>query len=340
VAHFDRRRFLIATALGAQAVTAPFVRVAHAQNAEFVLKFGNNNPESHPMIVAMAKAGERIKQESGGRVELQLFPNSSLGTDTDMLSQVRSGALELFALSGLVLSTLVPVSAIHGVGFAWQSYEQIWTAMDGELGSHVRRGISKINLYAFEHMWDNGFRQITSSSHPIEKVEDLNGFKIRVPPSPLWVSMFAAFGASPTSINLAETYSALQTKIVEGHENPFALILILRMYEVQKYVSITNHMWDGYWLVANGRLWDRIPDPLKDIVAKHIKQATMEERVAIRGLNDTVKDELVAKGLAFNTPLSKPFRDKLTSAGFYEQWRGKFGEQTWSLLERYTGKLS
>jgi tripartite ATP-independent transporter DctP family solute receptor len=336
---FDRRRFL-QTAFGASVLAAPSLHHARAQNAEFVLKFGNNNPESHPMIVAMGKAAERIKQESGGRVELQLFPNSSLGSDTDMLSQVRSGALELFALSGLVLSTLAPVSAIHGIGFAWQDYDQIWQAMDGELGAHVREGISKLNLYAFEHMWDNGFRQITSSSHPIEKVEDLAGFKIRVPPSPLWVSMFAAFGASPTSINLAETYSALQTKIVEGHENPFALILILRMYEVQKYVSITNHMWDGYWLIANGHAWNRIPDPLKEIAANNIKQATMEERVAIRGLNDTVKDNLVAKGLVFNTPPSKPFRDKLTSAGFYEQWRSKFGEQTWSLLERYTGKLS
>lgn len=339
MAKLDRRHF-IGAALGASALGSPAFRPARAQGAEFVLKFGNNNPESHPMIVAMAKAADRIKQESGGRVELQLFPNSSLGTDTDMLSQVRSGALELFALSGLVLSTLAPVAAIHGVGFAWQNYDQIWEAMDGDLGRHVREGISKLNLYAFEHMWDNGFRQITSSSHPIEKVEDLTGFKIRVPPSPLWVSMFAAFGASPTSINLAETYSALQTRIVEGHENPIALILILRMYEVQKYVSITNHMWDGYWLVANGKLWSRIPDPLKEVVAKHIKQATMEERVAIRGLNDSVKDDLSAKGLVFNTPPPKPFRDKLTSAGFYEQWRGKFGEQTWSLLERYTGKLN
>jgi tripartite ATP-independent transporter DctP family solute receptor len=316
------------------------LRLARAQSAEFVLKFGNNNPENHPMIVAMSKAADRIKQESGGRVELRLFPNSSLGSDTDMLSQVRSGALELFALSALVLSTLAPVAAINGIGFAWQGYEQIWDAMDGDLGSHVREGISKLNLYAFEHMWDNGFRQITSSSHPIEKVEDLTGFKIRVPPSPLWVSMFSAFGASPTSINLAEVYSALQTRIVEGHENPFALILILRMYEVQKYVSITNHMWDGYWLIANGRSWNRIPDALKEIIAKNIKQATMEERAAIRGLNESVKGDLIAKGLIFNTPPSKPFRDKLTSAGFYEQWRSKFGEKTWGLLEHYTGKLS
>lgn len=338
MSEFNRRVFLQG-AVGASAVAAPFVRSARAQSAEYVLKFGNNNPDTHPMIIAMAKAATAIKQESDGKVDLQLFPNSQLGSDTDMLSQVRSGALEMFALSGLVLSTLVPVTAIHGVGFGWKDYDQIWGAMDGDLGAHVRDGISKLNLYPFEHMWDNGFRQITSSTHPITSVADLSGFKIRVPPSPLWVSMFSAFGASPTSINLAETYSALQTKIVEGHENPIALILILRMFEVQKFVSITNHMWDGYWLIANGRAWNRLPDNLKGIVAKHVKVATMQERTDIRALNDSVQGELIAKGLIFNTVDPVPFRDKLKQAGFYESWRSKFGEKTWALLESHAGKL-
>src|SRR5271168_292597 len=194
----NRRRF-IRGALGASMLAAPLIRSARAQTAEYVLKFGNNNPATHPMIVAMAQAAQRIKADSDGKVELQLFPSSALGTDTDMLSQVRSGALELFAVSALVLSTLTPISAINGVGFAFQDYDQIWGAMDGDLGAHVRDGIGNANLYAFEHMWDNGFRQITSSSHPITSVADLAGFKIRVPPSPLWVSLFTAFGASPPS---------------------------------------------------------------------------------------------------------------------------------------------
>jgi TRAP-type transport system periplasmic protein len=335
---FSRRDFLQHAAI-APALATPFIRSARAQQAEYVLKFGNNNPATHPMIVAMKQAADRIKQDSDGKVELQLFPNSQLGSDTDMLSQVRSGALEMFALSALVLSTLTPISAINGVGFAFQNYDQIWGAMDGELGAHVRAGISRLNLYPFEHMWDNGFRQITSSSHPINSVADLSSFKIRVPPSPLWVSLFSAFGASPTSINLAETYSALQTRIVEGHENPLALILILRMYEVQKYVSITNHMWDGYWLIANGSAWNGIPDGLKTIIAKHVKTATMQERAEIRRLNDSVKDELIGKGLVFNVPESAPFREKLIGSGFYKQWREKFGEQAWSLLEKHSGKL-
>jgi TRAP-type C4-dicarboxylate transport system substrate-binding protein len=111
------------------------------------------------------------------------------------------------------------------------------------------------------------------------------------------------------------------------------------MYEVQKYVSITNHMWDGYWLIANGSAWNGIPDGLKTIIAKHVKTATMQERAEIRRLNDSVKDELIGKGLVFNVPESTPFREKLIGSGFYKQWREKFGEQAWSLLEKHSGKL-
>src|SRR3984957_16339649 len=105
--------------------------------------------------------------------------------------------------------------------------------MDGEPGAHVRSVIAKSGLVAFEKMWDNGYRQVTSSTHPINTPDDSKGFKIRVPVSPLWTSMFKAFGASPASINFSEVYSALQTKIVEGQENPVSLIQIAKLYEVQ-----------------------------------------------------------------------------------------------------------
>ena len=108
-------------------------------------------------------------------------------------------------------------------------------------------------------MYDNGYRQITTSTKPILKPEDLQGLKIRVPPSPLWTSMFKAFGSAPASINFSETYSALQTKVVEGQENPLAIIKAAKLYEVQKYLSQTNHMWDGLWMLANGKGWEKLP---------------------------------------------------------------------------------
>ena len=111
-----------------------------------------------------------------------------------------------------------------------------------------------------EKIWDNGFRQTTTSTKPIVTPGRLRGMKLRVPPSPLWTSMFKAFDAAPASINFNEVYSALQTKIVDGQENPLAIISTAKLYEVQKYCSLTNHMWDGFWFLANQRAWEALPD--------------------------------------------------------------------------------
>ena len=219
---FSRRTLLKASAASAVlgGVGAPFV--ARAQQAEFSYKYANNLPDSHPMNTRAKEMAAAIKTETNGRVDLQIFPNNQLGSDTDMLSQVRSGGVEFFTLSGLILSTLVPAASINGIGFAFPDYDTVWKAMDGELGAYVRGEIGKANLVVMDKIWDNGFRQTTSSTKPINGPDDFKGFKIRVPVSPLWTSMFKAFDASPASINFSEVYSALQTKIVEGQENPLA----------------------------------------------------------------------------------------------------------------------
>jgi tripartite ATP-independent transporter DctP family solute receptor len=212
--------------------------------------------------------------------------------------------------------------------------------MDGDLGAYVRGEITKANLVVMDKIWDNGFRQTTSSTKPINGPDDYKGFKIRVPVSPLWTSMFKAFDASPASINFNEVYSALQTKIVEGQENPLVLISTAKLYEVQKYCSLTNHMWDGFWFLANRRAWEKVPEDVRAIVAKNINAAAVNERGDTAKLNATVREELTGKGLIFNQPNVAPFREKLRVAGFYAEWKGKYGDQAWELLEKSVGKLS
>jgi len=243
-------------------------------------------------------------------------------------------------LSGLILATLVPAASINGIGFAFTDYPTVWKAMDGDLGAYVRGEIAKANLVVMEKIWDNGFRQTTSSSRPINSPDDFKGFKIRVPVSPLWTSMFKAFDASPASINFSEVYSALQTRIVEGQENPLALIATAKLYEVQKYCSLTNHMWDGFWFLANRRAWEKLPEDIRTIVASNINSAALKERADTEKLNATVREELAGKGLVFNQPVVAPFREKLRAAGFYGEWKAKYGEQAWDTLEKSVGKLS
>src|SRR5262249_21663569 len=214
----SRRRLLAAagSTFLAGPVAAPLV--ARAADAQWNYKYANNLAESHPMNVRAREMAAAIKQDTDGRFNLQIFPSSQLGSDTDTLSQIRSGGVEFFTLSGLILSTLVLPASINGMGFAFPNYDVVWKAMDGDLGAYVRAQIEKANLDVMEKIWDNGFRQTTTSTKPIVSPDDLKGFKIRVPISPVWTSMFEAFGASPTSINFNEVYSALQTKVVDGQE--------------------------------------------------------------------------------------------------------------------------
>lgn len=331
------RRSLVA---GAAVLPLFAIRSRPANAAEFSYKYANNLPATHPLNVRANEAMARILEATGGRVEIRVFPNNQLGSDTDTLSQLRSGAVEFFTLSGLILSTLVPAASINGIGFAFKDYDQVWRAMDGKLGNYVRSEVAKRGLLAMDRIWDNGYRQTTTSTKPITTPDDFRGMKLRVPVSPLWTSMFKAFGSSPISVNAAEMYSALQTRIADGQENPLANIWNTKIYEVQKYAAMTGHMWDGYWPLANRRAWMALPADLRAIAAKHLDQGAVLQRADLASLNSSLRTDLEGKGMVFNEVDKSAFRDKLSRAGFYKEWRGKYGEANWAVLASASGQLS
>ena len=333
------RRTLLGAATGA-ALAGFGTPVRRARAAEFSFKLGTDVPDTHPINIHARKAAEAIARESNGRLELQIFSNNQLGGQADMLSQLRSGALESFALSGVnVLSTIIPTSSIYGLGFAFPNYDAVWRAMDGQLGAHLRGQIEKAGFVVMEKIWDNGFRQVTNSVRPIKEPKDLQGLKIRVPVSALWTSLFKSFGAAPTSLSFAEVYSSLQTKVVDGQENPPVIINTAKLYEVQKFCSVTNHMWDGWWFLINRRSWNALPTDLKEIFAKNVNASCLEERKDVARLNASLREELTSKGLVFNDVDTEPFKEVLRKSGFYAEWRQKFGDEAMGLLEAAAGKL-
>ena len=336
--HSKRATLRTLAVASAATLTAGLPRFAHA--ADFSFKYGHNLPVTHPLHIRAQEAADRIAKESNGRVEIKIFPNNQLGGDTDMLAQVRSGGLDFFTPSALVVATLVPVAAINAVGFAFADYKQVWSAMDGGLGAHVRAALEKVRLHAFEKMWDNGFRQTTTSNRPIETAKDMDGLKIRVPVSPLSIAMFKGLGAAPTSLQFSEVYTALQTKVVDAQENPLPIIQVAKLYEVQKYCSLTNHIWDGFWFIANGPSFERLPPELRTIVSNAINDAGVKQREDIAKFNATVQADLQSKGLAFNRPAPDTFRAKLRESGFYDDWKKRFGNEAWALLEQASGKLA
>ncbi len=333
------RRALLGAATAACA-TAILSKGANAA-AEFEFKLGVNTPDTHPLTERLTEAAREISARSSGRLNVTVFPNSQLGGDPEMLSQLRAGGIELLAAPSMTLSTLVPLSGLPSVGFAFQSYDQVWAAMDGGVGDLVRDAIGKAGVVPMKKMWDNGFRQITSSSsRQLNSVDDLKGFKIRVPVTALLTSLFSGLGALPSSISYSELYSALQTHIVEGQENPLAQVSTGKLYEVQKYCALSNHCWSGYWVIANRRALAGLPADLLAIVNEGFDAAAVKERVDLLEMDRSLQGELTEKGMVFNKPDHSQFRAALVKAGFYIQWRKTYGNEAWESLERYTGRLT
>lgn len=330
-----RRQFLA----GASALPLFSIATRPAFAAEFNYKFATGQDPSHPVNKRAQEAIDRIRNATNGRLDIKLFPANQLGSDTDLLSQIRSGGVEFFNQASVVLSTLVPAAGIINTGFAFHGYDEVWKSMDGPLGAYVRAQIEKVGLLTMSRPWDNGFRHVTTSTKPVKTPEDLKGMKLRVPAAPMLSSLFTALGASPTPINFNEVYSALQTKLVEGQENPLAIIGSARLYEVQKYCSLTNHVWDAYWILGNRKAIERLPKDIQEIVRRELDKAATDERADIAALSVSLRSDLAAKGVQFIEPDKKAFKEALAKGTFYKDLRAKFGDEAWKLLQDSVGTL-
>ena len=333
-----RRALLLCGGTALAMPTLP--RWARAE-AEYSLKLAHATPVDDPFSKRLVEAADVIKQESEGKVELLVFPNSQLGSDNQAISQVRSGAIDFCRPTGQLLSSILPVAAANALGFVWSSYDQIWPAMDGDLGAFLRAQVAaKAGMVLMPRMWDLGFRQISTSNRPVKTAEDLVGLKLRVPEAPSLISLFTALKAAPFGLQFGEVYSALQTHVVDGQENPLSLVAAAKLYEVQKYLSLTNHVWDGYWIACNARIWNRLPKPIQEIIGRNLDAGALKERSDMVKLNDDLRSSLIQRGLVINDTSPDSFRKQLQAAGFYKEWRDKVGQDAWTLLEKHVGPLA
>ena len=176
-------------------------------------------------------------------------------------------------------------------------------------------------------------RSTKSGITAIAKPEDLKGLKLRTPLGPIWVSMFKALDAPPTPLNFTKVYLALQSKVVDGQENPLAIISTAKLNEVQKFCSLTGHMWDCYWFMGNKKIFERLPPDLQVIMTKNVAASALLQRSDVFKLNNGLQADLKAKGMLINDAPADPFCVKLRAAGFYSDWHKKFGDEPWTLLE-------
>jgi TRAP-type transport system periplasmic protein len=325
-----------ATALGSAAIIVKPLRAA-----DFAFVQYHNQAEISTLHKNLLAMWDAIRTESNGRVEATIYPenNKLAGGDPEALKKLIAGEIQFFTLMGGIIGTVVPVAEAQQAPFAFKSSAEAHQAIDGPLGQYIGEEMAAKGMHLFPVAgFDNGMRQVTTVNRPIAKPEDLAGLKIRVPPGQMVFDTFAALGAEPVTLPANGIYPALQTGKVDAQENPLAVAEGFKLYELVKYVSMTNHMWSGFNLMAHLPTWQKVPDDIKGVIDSNVTKYVRAQRQDQEQRNASLRATFEQRGLVFNEVDQTPFRAKLS--GVYATWKEKLGSKCWSLLEASTGKLA
>jgi TRAP-type transport system periplasmic protein len=292
----------------------------------------------HKNLTAMWQA---VSAETNGRVETTVYPenNKLPGGDPDALKMLIAGEIQFFTLMGGIIGTVVPVAEAQQLPFAFKSAAEAHKAIDGPLGKYIGDEMAAKGMYLFPVAgFDNGMRQVASIPRPVASPRDFAGMKIRVPPGQMMLDTFGAFGAQPVTTPANQIYDALKTGRVDAQENPLAIIQGFKLYELLKYVSLTNHMWSGFNAMAHPATWKALPDGIRSVIERNVTKYVRLQRQDQAALNAGLRDDFVKRGLAFNEVDPTAFRARLP--GVYAIWKEKLGSKCWSLVEAEVGKLA
>jgi tripartite ATP-independent transporter DctP family solute receptor len=306
------------------------------QQARFRCRLGLNQPAASPAVRRLAAMVEAIGRDTGGEIHIDVFPEGRLGLDPEMLAAMRGGTLE-FYLSGALLGDLAPSSALVLMPFAFRNSEAVFAALDGALGDRIRGELAQHGIHGFRHALQNGFHHLTTGSRSIGTAADLAGLKIRSPGGALAGDFFRTFGAEAGYVPFNRMYEALRAKSFDGQSDPLGVVLSLKLYEVQRHLSLTGHWWSGFTLLANAAFWTALPAALRAAVEHNVEKFALLQRQDVEAVNAGGAAALAELGMTVTTADTASFRAGL--GGFYQAWRERAGAAAWDLLERYAGEV-
>ena len=266
---------------------------------ERTIKFGHLNNTDHPVSMGVKRFAELVEKKSGGKMKVQEFPASTLGNEMQQQSALQGGVQEMTAPATTSLVGIVKEFGVIDFPFSISSYQQADALLDGPLGQALIAKLPEKGLVSLGY-WDLGFRNVTNSRRAIAKPEDLDGLKLRVIPNPVFIDTFKAFKANPVPMPFAELYGALESKAVDGQENPFAVILSNKFFEVQKFVSATNHVYATNIILVSKRFWDKLSPAEQKIMQDAANESRSYQREVSRAAAQKAVAELQAKGMQFN----------------------------------------
>lgn len=304
--------------------------------APFRYRLGLNQPEQSPTARRLAEMAGAIGRETDGQLRLEVFPESRLGPDPQMLADMRRGALEFF-VAGATLGDLAPTSALPLLPFAFPDSKTVFAALDGALGDRIRGELAQHGIHAFRHSLQNGFHHLTTGTRPVHTAADLKGLKIRSPGGAIARDFFEVFGAEAGYVPFNQMYDALKERRFDGQSDPLGVVLSLKLYEVQTHLSLTGHWWSGFTLLANAAAWAALPHNVREIVERNAETYALLQRQDTETINAGGADALARLGMVINTADAAGFRAGLGS--FYARWRERAGPAAWRLLETHTGAL-
>jgi tripartite ATP-independent transporter DctP family solute receptor len=326
-----RRSFVAGATLASASI---FVRPLRATAVtDYTFTQYHNQPASSSLHLRLVEMWDAIRGETRGRVETRVVPenNNIAGSDPAALRMLAEGEIQFFTLMGGILGTLVPMAEVQQLPFTFRSAQHAHQAMDGALGALLRSEMAAKGIRGFPvGVFDNGMRQVAGTKRPIAVPADLAGIRMRVPAGQLVADTFKALGAEPVTINSNGIYEALRTGRVDAQENPLALVDLFKIYEVVKYVSMTDHMWSGFNLLAHLPTWTRLPRDITATIERNVAKYVRLQRQDQARMNARLRTDLAQRGLVFNAVTPTPFRDELS--GVYATWRERLGTRCWSVL--------
>lgn len=282
------------------AVCALAVQPSFGQDIqERVIRFGHLNNTDHPVSMGVKKFAELVAAKSGGKIQVKEFPSNQLGTEQQQTSALQGGVQEMQSPATTSLVGIVKDYGVVDFPFTVANHAQAFALLDGPLGTALLEKLPEKGMVGLAY-WDLGFRNVTNSKRPITKPEDLDGLKLRVIPNPVFLDTFKAFKANPVPMSFSELYTALETKTVDGQENPYAVILSNKFYEVQKYLSGTNHVYGTNVILVSKRFWDKLSPVEQKILRDSAIEARDYQRQVSRVAGEKAVGELVKNGMQFN----------------------------------------
>jgi len=314
----------LAAACAAAVLSAP----AAAQFTERTIRISNGINQEHPVGNGVAKMTACATDKSGGKMKLQAFWGGALGGDLQATQALRSGTQEMVITSTSPLIGILPDLGVFDLPFLFSNEKEADAVLDGEFGKYISDKMPSVGLVNLSY-WENGFRNLTNSRRPVTKVEDFSGLKVRVMQNNVFLDTFRTVGANAVPMAFQEVFPALETKAIDGQENPFVTIDTSKFYEVQKYLSVTRHAYTPFMVLYSKALWDKLSPAEQSVLMVCAAEGRDEQRKVSRALSEKSLAALKTRGMLVNelAPAEqKRMRD--TVKPVYEKHSTTIGKET------------